>query len=1040
VGVATGFHPVDGSLTDWLELNPTREAGHNGETVPEHGKVAIQWRTLGRFVALILAFLVATSSFSQVDPGTFNGLHWRLVGPFRSGRALAVTGVVGHPDWFYFGAVGGGVWFSPNAGRTWKPIFDNVSQASIGDLAVDPKDPSTVYVGTGEADMRSDIQQGDGIYKTVDGGLHWTHLGLTDTRQIGKIVIDPLNSSIIYAAALGHQYGPNPERGVFKSTDGGVTWKKILFKDDNTGAIDLAIDPGSPNVVYASLWQTRRPPWSIYPPSNGPGSGLYKSVDAGETWTQITGGGFPTHAGRIGLSVSPANPHRIYACVDGLIPSDGGVFRSDDDGTTWTHVGTDERIWGRGWYFMGITADPKDPDTVYVMNTSAYRSTDGGKTWTAFKGAPGGDDYHTCWIDPSEPNHMIIGCDQGVIVSVDAGQTWSSWYNQPVGQFYHIVTDNRFPYWIYGSQQDSGAMAVPSRTIHTGISALYQRPIDAGGESGTIAPDPLHPGMLYSSSGSKEDFFTGWEQSIDPTMLHPETVWRSEWTQPIVVSPADPHVVYTSHQQVFRTDDGGSSWKIISPDLTRETSPPLSNLDAPTAADNDGTARRGVVYWLAPSPLQAKRLWAGTDDGLVWLTKDDGAHWSNVTPRELTPWSKVGIIDASHFNPDAAYAAIDRHRLDDNRPYIYKTKDGGKSWALIINGLPDNQFVNVVREDPKQQGLLYAGTDWGIYVSFDDGAKWQPLQLNLPAASVRDIVFGANDVVVGTHGRAIWILDDVAPLRQIAAGTANHLIKPDPAILFQRAGTFGFGRFDEGTPLPPEEPQGENAPWGAIIDYTVDQPGPVVLEVFDRDGKQIRKLTSSDPVPKTDWNRLDIPAYWEQPAMVLTGSAGGHRYLWNLHSGSEGGPLVPPGTYTLKLTLGGKIYSQPLTVVRDPRLPFTDADLQGQYAFAMRIEDEVEKLQAGQKKAQGLLDKHPSEAVAAKLQEIVGGQIRRRRRGMPAGADTTSFAAVASQFEGLEGTVESAPGTPTKDCLTLFATLKAKAEADFAVLRSVGAG
>jgi photosystem II stability/assembly factor-like uncharacterized protein len=802
------------------------------------------------------------------------------------------------------------------------------------------------------------------------------------------------------------------------------------------------MDPSDSNVIYASMWQTRRPPWSVYPPSNGPGSGLYKSTDGGATWNQIKGNGFPEPVGRIGISISPSNPSRIYTCVDSVDPKKGGVYRSDDSGASWIHTGKDPRIWGRGWYFMGITVDPKDPDLVYVMNTSAYRSRDGGKTFTPFKGAPGGDDYHTLWIEPNDPSHMIIGCDQGVIVSVDSGKTWSSWYNQPIGQFYHISTDNRFPYWIYGSQQDSGAMALPSRTIHTGISALYQRAIDAGGESGTIAPDPLHPGTLLSSTGSKESLETGWEQAIDPTLEHPDMAFRSEWTMPIAVSPVNPRVFYASHQMIFRTQDSGASWKQISPDLTRKTIGPLSNLDGPTAADNDGPASRGVVYWLAPSPLQGKRLWAGTDDGLIWLTKDDGGHWSNVTPKQLSPWSKVGIIDASHFDANTAYAAVDRHRLDDNRPFIYRTRDGGKNWSLITAGLPKDQFVNVVREDPRQPGLLYAGTDWGVFVSFNDGGSWQPLQLNLPAASVRDIVFGGDDVVIGTHGRAIWILDDVAMLRQLAAGQFAHLAKPDPAILFQRAGTFGFGRFDEGTPLPLEEPQGENAPWGAILDYSVTRrTKPVVLKIYDQEGKLIRRIASDDTPPVIDPNRLDIPAYWIQQPLVLSGLPGGHRYLWDLKAHSSSGPTVPPGHYKVTLEADGTIKTQPLTVVRDPRLPVTDADLKAQFQFALRIENEIARINLGRDRAVALWKRSLDAKTDAKLQKIAGaGPIRRRRRAAPPTPDTSSFTYLGNAFEGLEGAVESAPSAPILAYRRLFARLKAQADEDFAALHELEAG
>jgi photosystem II stability/assembly factor-like uncharacterized protein len=993
-----------------------------------------------RFVTLVALLLTAIAG-AQIDSSYLNGLRWRLVGPFRGGRALAVTGVPGNPEKYYFGAVGGGVWVTENAGRTWNPIFDNVPVASIGAIAVAPSDPKTIYVGTGEADMRSDIQQGSGMYKSIDGGHLWFQIGLKDSRQIGKILVDPKDPNTVYVAALGHQYGPNAQRGVYKSTNGGQSWAKVLGKDDNTGAVDLAFDPQDSSTIYASLWQTRRPPWSVYPPSNGPGSGLYKSTDAGQTWHQIVAGGFPSQVGRIGLSVSPTQPNRVWACVDGLKPELGGVYRSDDGGEIWEHVGTDPRIRGRGWYFMGITADPKNPDEVYVMNTSAYRSTDGGHTWTAFKGAPGGDDYHTLWINPEAPDHMILGCDQGVVVSVDGGDSWSSWYNQPTGQFYHVVTDNKFPYWIYGSQQDSGAMAVPSRTIHSGVSALYQRPIDAGGESGTIAPDPQHPGLLYSSGGSKEDFDTGWNLNIDPTLLHSEETWRSEWTQPIVNSPADPRVFYTSHQKIFRTDDGGSSWRVISPDLTRPKLSPLSNLDPVTEADHDPGDRRGVVYWLAPSPIQNGLLWAGTDDGLIWVTSDDGANWRNVTPPTLDPWSKVGILDAGHFSTASAYAAIDRHRLDDNHPYIYRTHDGGKHWKLIVKGIPGGEFVNVVREDPKRRGLLYAGTDWAVYVSFDDGDHWQSLQLNLPAASMRDLVFGDNDLVVGTHGRAIWILDDLSTLRELAAGQRGPLFTPEPATYFQRAGTFGFGRFDEGTPLPPEEPQGENRPWGALFDYYVKGSGPVVLKVLDANGNLLRRISSEDKLSSPDPSQLDIPAYWIKPPLGLGAEPGAHRYAWDLRSQSLGNPLVPPGHYTVRLTIGGVSHSRPFTLRRDPRLPVSDSDLQAQYKLAIAIDGLAKAVGDGRAHALALLGKNPSEKVAAKLRRLAGsGPIRagRRRPAPPSGTDRSSLTFVLNALNGLVGVLESAPAAPSKQVRLQFELLKSKAEADLKELAGLG--
>jgi photosystem II stability/assembly factor-like uncharacterized protein len=953
-----------------------------------------------------------------------------------------VTGVRGKPDTYYFGGVGGGVWRSDNSGRTWTPIFDQVPMASIGAIAVAPSDPNVIYVGTGEADMRSDIQQGDGMYKSTDAGKTWTHIGLADTRQIGKILVDPGDANIVYVAALGHQYGPNPERGVFKSVDGGHTWDKVLFKNADTGAIDLAMDPVDNGTLFAAMWQTRRPPWNVYPPSNGPGGGLYKSTDAGKTWTQVKGRGFPDEVGRMGLSVSPVDRDRVYAMVD---TKDGGLYRSDDGGDTWTHVNKDPRTWGRGFYFEGITADPKDRDVIYTMNTSTYRSVDAGKTFIPIKGAPGGDDYHTLWINPDDPNRMILGCDQGVIVSVDGAKTWSSWYNQPTGQFYHVITDNRFPYWIYGAQQDSGAYAVPSRSIHSGISAMDARPIDVGGESGTIAPDPLHPGVLLGNNGSKEVLSTAWNQNNDPSALLPSISFRSTWTLPIAASPTEPHVFYMSHQQVFRSADDGLTWDIISPDLSRPSTPVPANLDAPTIADDNGDRRHGVVYWLAPSPVKAREIWAGTDDGLVWLTRDEGAHWQDVTPHELTPWSKVGIIDASHFDSETAYIAVDRHRLDDNRPYIYRTRDGGRHWRLINAGLPATQWVNVVREDPKQKGLLYAGTEWAVYVSFDDGDHWQSLQLDLPAASMRDIVFGGDDVVVGTHGRAMWALDDVALLRETARGHTGgtRIYRPSEAVLFQRAGTFGFGAFDEGTPLPPEEPQGENPAWGAIIDYYLDTPRtPVVFTFRDAAGKVIRRLSSADPAPAVELDRLDIPAYWVHLAGPPSGTKGAHRYAWNMRFGNDNGPLVPPGSYTVEMSANGFSYKQPLTIRRDPRIAASDADLKAQFELALAIREEIRIANDALAEANKIMRNRGASLSPldnARLAGMVGGAPAgpRRRRPGPPPSGAGSLSRHATLLANLEGEIESAMSAPNPGLVKYFRQIRAELSADLAFIHKL---
>src|ERR1051325_9764615 len=617
-----------------------------------------------------------------VSVSDFQDLRWRLIGPFRGGRVLAVSGIPGEPEHFYFGSVNGGVWETRDAGRTWQPIFDSQPIGSIGALAIAPSNPRVIYVGSGEADMRSDIAQGNGMYKSVDGGKTWARIGLEDSQQIGDVVVSPSDETRVYVAAPGHPYGPISQRGVFRSKDGGKSWERILSRngDSDTGAIDIALEPGNPRVVYAALWQTRRTPWSVYPPSNGPGSGLFKSTDGGEHWTELRGNGLPEKPGRIGLAISPAQPQRVYAIIDA---EKGGMYRSDDAGATWTRTSSDARIWRRGWYFGGITAEPDDADVVWSCNVNLYRSSDAGKTWVPTKGAPGGDDYHTLWIDPQQPSRRILGVDQGAVVSVNGGKTWSSWYNQPTGQFYHVITDNRFPYWVYGSQQDSGAAGIPSRTTNIdGITMAQFREVTPGGESDNVAPDPKDPDTIYGGRVERLDVRTGQTQSVDPTLAYPYNDRRT-WTLPLVVSIRDPRVLYFANQRMFRTEDGGKHWTVMSDDLTREDPGAPPNLDPATGALSAVTGKRmGVVYAIGPSRTADHDVWVGTDDGLVWRTRDEGAHWQNITPAGLGAWSKIGVIDTSHFDSETTYIAVDRHRLDDFRPYVYRTHDGGKTWTL----------------------------------------------------------------------------------------------------------------------------------------------------------------------------------------------------------------------------------------------------------------------------------------------------------------------------------------------------------------------
>ena len=886
-------------------------------------------RDICRFlIFLIIAmFGVSSADAQQPDPSLYSGLRWRMIGPFRAGRVNAVSGVAGQPDTFYFGSVGGGVWKSSNAGRTWAPIFDATNVASIGAIGVAPSDANVIYVGTGEADMRDSIAFGNGVYKSTDAGKTWKHLGLENTKQIGRIIVDPKNPNTLFVAALGNVYAPNPDRGVYRSRDGGVTWQKVLFKNDDVGAIDLQFDPVDSKIVYATLWNVRRPPWFIYAPANGPGAGIFKSLDGGTTWKEISEGIPLEGRGHIGISVAPTNRNRLYAVVDA---KDGGVFISNDAGATWTRLSSDKRLWDRGWYFEKVTADTKNADTVYVMNTSMYRSTDAGKTWTPIKGAPGGDDYHQLWISPDDPKRMIVASDQGAIVTVDGAATWSSWYNQPTAQIYHVAADYRFPYWVTGAQQDSGAVGTPSRSIHSDISNRDWEGLCAGGEAGYTAPDPLHPEILFGGTVSRCNVLTGESKNVSPERGGTAGQFRHAWTQPLVFSKADRHALYYANQFLYKTTNGGESWTQISQDMTREDPGVPSNLNDAAAADAPADKRRGVIYTIAPSPLRAPTIWIGTDDGLIHLTKDDGKTWQNVTPPALTSWSKVVMIEASHFDVNEAYAAVERHQLADYEPHIYRTIDSGKTWTEITQGLPAGVYVQTVKEDPHRRGLLLTGTERSVFVSFDDGDHWQSLQLNLPAASMRDIAVHADDLIVGTHGRGFWVIDNISLLRQLG----DDVLKSS-AYLFQPADAYLLtpGN-DNGTPMPRDEPIAENPPFGAMIDYYLksNASGPVTIEIVDPAGEVVRKYSSEDKPAPVNLETLNIPAYWVRTPETLSTAAGQHRWIWDLRPASPprpagggggfgrgGAALVLPGVYTVKLTVGGKSYSQRLLVKADPR-------------------------------------------------------------------------------------------------------------------------
>jgi photosystem II stability/assembly factor-like uncharacterized protein len=1009
-------------------------------------------------VVCFFSFLSVALS-QQFDPSLYSGMRWRLVGPFRGGRSIAIAGVPSQPNVFYFGAVGGGVWKTENTGETWNPIFDSQPIASIGAIAVSALNPDVIYVGSGEADMRSQISYGDGMYKSSDGGKTWKNIGLHDTRQIGRILVDPHNPDIVLVAALGHAYGPNDERGVFRSSDGGNTWEKVLFKDANTGAIELAWSAGNPQTVYASLWQTRRPPWNVYPPSNGPGSGLYKSTDEGKTWKQITGNGFPSEGlGRVGIAVAPSDPNRVYTIVDA---KEGGLYRSDDGGNTWQRADSESRIWGRGWYFGQVEVDSKDPNVLYVMNTSTYRSRDGGHSFDAIKGAPGGDDYHQLWINPNDPNRMGLASDQGTVISVDGAQNWSSWYNQPTAQIYHVVTDNDFPYRIYGAQQDSGAIVVPSRSKWSQMSFRDYYPSCAGGESGYIAPDPIDANILFGGTVERCDQKVNVGKDVSPT-IGMTGIFRNTWTLPLVFSSAD-RALYFGHQMMFKTTDRGQNWQQISQDLTRENPGVPPNLDPTTQQDLAvKDIRRGVVYTIAPSPRDANRIWAGTDDGFIHLTIDGGKTWKNVTPPDLTPWSKVAMVETSHFDTQSVYAAVDRHRLEDNHPYIYRTRDAGRTWQKITAGLPENIFVNTVREDVQRKGLLFSGNETGAFVSFDDGDHWQPLQLNLPAASVRDFAVHGDDLVVATHGRSFWVLDDITPLRQLTAEVANstaHLFRPENALRIQTS------LFD-GTPLPMGSPLGENPANGALVDYFLKTgpSEPVVLEIYDSSNKLVRRYSSADKPQQVDPKSLDIPAAWVRPAETLPASAGMHRFAWDLHwtapAGSSGrgrfgasGRWALPGEYTVKLIAAGQTYSQPLTVVIDPRVKVSPQDLQAQFAAAGQVEEMLGQVSEARQQANHLHQQLQQARTAAAANQMVNASVdaldrkltamlgasTRGAGGGPglASADFSSLEYVGRSLSTLAFSVNGAPAAPTHSDLTGIQNTRRILDSDLATWNQI---
>ena len=961
-------------------------------------------RLMSAIFALVIAVMSAGAVVAQqFSRDLFQSLHWRSIGPFRGGRTRAVAGVPAQPNVFYMAQVNGGVWKTEDYGHTWTPIFDNQPTGSVGSIAVAPSDPNVIYVGSGEGLQRPDLSVGDGIYQSTDAGHTWTHVGLRDGQQIPQVAVDPRDPNRLLVAVAGHPYGPNEERGIFRSTNGGKTFEKVLYKDENVGGADVLFDPQNPDIAYAALWEARQGPWENAA-WNGAGGGIFKSIDNGKTWRQLSGG-LPDAIIQANLAIAPSSTKRLIASVG----TSAGVnlYRSDDGGDSWAIATKDTRPAGRigGGDLSVPRFDPKNPDIVYVASTVSWKSTDGGKTWAALRGAPGGDDYQNVWINPNNPQIIILGSDQGAVITVNGGQSWSTWYNQPTAQMYHVSADNAFPYRLCGGQQESGSACISSRGNDGEITFRDWHPVGAE-EYGYVTADPLDPDIVYGGKLTRYDRRTGQVQNIMPKPFR-SAEFRVVRTQPVIFSPVDPRLLFFSANTLWKTKDGGRSWEQISPDLTRKTFEVSETVGKFRSQPSAQPTQRGVIYTVAPSPLDVNLIWAGTDDGLIHRTTDGGAHWTDVTPKQLKPWQKVSIIDAGHFDKNTAYAAVNTLRLDDLRPHIYRTHDGGATWTEVTAGLPDNENTNVVREDPERKGLLFAGTERAVHISFDDGDHWQSLRLNMAASSVRDLIVKGDDLCVGTHGRGFWILDNITPLRQIQSSVTKAsaiLFRPEVALRVR-------WNQNTDTPLPPDTPAGENPPDGAMIDYYVGAgiSGPVSLEIKDETGAVVRRYSSADPLP-TPNPTLPIPPYWLRPPQQLAADPGMHRFLWDLHYAPVPGeapqypiaavfrntapaptsPWAMPGKYTVVLTAGGKSYEQPLTVVMDPRVKTSNADLLEQFKLSKQLYDQWLKL----------------DSISVSLRRV-RQQITELRTRAPAGDLKTHIAALAEKLQSL-----STPGGP----------------------------
>ena len=888
---------------------------------------------------------------SPESPKEFKALKYRNIGPAAGGRVSRVAGVPGNPLFYYAATASGGVWMSSDGGTTWKSTFDDHPVASIGSIAVAPSDPNIVYAGSGEANIRGDVASGDGIYKSTDGGKTWSHVW-NEKGQIGTMVVNPKNADIAFAAVLGHAFGPNPERGVYRTRDGGKTWQQVLKKDSDTGASDVAIDPSNPNILFAGLWQARRFPWDLQ--SGGPGSGLYVSRDGGDTWKPLTGHGLPDGIwGKVGVAVAPSDGQRVYALIEA---EKGGLYRSDDGGTTWELANATHALRQRAWYYMTMTVNPVNENDVWFPQVPMLHTIDGGKTIDYVRGVPHGDN-HDIWIDPANPKRMIVANDGGVHISRNGGQSWTT-PPLPISQFYHVSADNRQPYWVAGAMQDLGTAQGPSDSLARNIALSDWHDV-GGGEAGWVVSQANDPDIVYAGEYlgilTRYDYRTREARNVSAWPENPsghggeDMKYRFQWTAPIAASPFDPLTIYHGAQVVFRTRDGGQSWEAISPDLTRNDKSKQKWAGGPITGDNTGVETYDTVFVIAESPKEKGLIWAGTDDGLVQVTRDDGKHWTNVTAAMtgFPEWATVSMIEPSPFDANTAYVTVDAHRLDDTRPYLFKTTDLGKTWTRLDGGLAGDVYLHSVREDPKKRGQLYLGTERGVMYSTDDGRTWQSLQLNLPTVAVHDLIVKNDNLVLATHGRSLWILDDLQPVREYSPAMATeavHLFPPADAERWHySSGNYG-GRVG-GFPNPPK---------GAKIYYSLkdEDKGEVTLEILDAKNQLVRKLSSK---PEEMMGSEDNE---QKPKPALSTEAGVQRAAWDLrYEGARKikggkvdtgdpaeGPTVPPGTYTVKLTAGGKTVTAPLKVVADPRGDLPQPVLTEQAAFGLKVRDDISKL------------------------------------------------------------------------------------------------